>query len=106
MFELIFHPEAENEIQTLEEPMQVKAILALEKLEARGNMLGYPHTDVIEDGLFELRAGKKNITRTFFAFAKGKKIYILRTFIKKTPKTPTREIILALSRLEELLDES
>lgn len=60
----------------------------------------------IQDGLFELRVGKKDITRTFFAFAKGKKIYILRTFVKKTPRTPPTEIQLALKRLEELTDES
>ncbi|MDC9581813.1 type II toxin-antitoxin system RelE/ParE family toxin [Xenorhabdus sp. PR6a] len=28
------------------------------------------------------------ITRTFFAFAKGKKIYILRTFVKKQQRRP------------------
>ncbi|MCV5720028.1 type II toxin-antitoxin system RelE/ParE family toxin, partial [Escherichia coli] len=34
----------------------------------------------------------------------GRKIYILRTFIKKTPKTPKAEIALATSRWEELKD--
>lgn len=102
MFELIFHPEAEAEILALEAIMQAKALCALTKLESQGNKLRYPDTDIIQDGLFELRAGKKDITRTFFAYAKGKKIYILRTFIKKTPKTPKAEITLALARLEEL----
>lgn len=106
MFELIFHPEAQQEILDLDSPMQGKALAALDKLEAQGNQLRYPHTDIIQDGLFELRAGKKDITRTFFAFAKGKKIYILHTFIKKTPRTPPAEIQLALKRLEELTDES
>ncbi|EHA1941060.1 type II toxin-antitoxin system RelE/ParE family toxin, partial [Salmonella enterica] len=50
--------------------------------------------------------GSKDITRTIFAFAKGKKIYILRTFVKKTPKTPPAEIKLALTRLEEMTNES
>lgn len=106
MFELIFHPEAEREILALESTLQGKVLAALDRLEMRGNELRWPHTDVIRDGLFELRAGKKDITRTFFAFAKGKKIYILRTFIKKTPKTPPSEIGLAISRLEEITDES
>lgn len=106
MFELIFHPEAQQEILDLDSSMQGKAFAALDKLEALGNQLRYPHTDIIQDGLFELRAGKKNITRTFFAFAKGKRIYILRTFVKKTPRTPPTEIQLALKRLEELTDES
>ncbi|WP_439153495.1 type II toxin-antitoxin system RelE/ParE family toxin [Xenorhabdus santafensis] len=68
-------------------------------LEAQGNQLHYPHTDIIQDGLFELRAGKKDITRTFFAFAKGKKIYILRTFVKKTLRAPPAEIQLALKSI-------
>lgn len=106
MFKLIFHPAAEHEIYALDAVMQAKALAALDKLEAKGNELRYPHTAIIQDGLFELRVGKKDITRTFFAFAKGKKIYILRTFIKKTLKTPPSEIELALNRLEELTDGS
>nr|WP_325178110.1 type II toxin-antitoxin system RelE/ParE family toxin [Pantoea sp. 1B4] len=89
MFELIFHPEAQQEIFALDSAMQGKALAALDKLELQGNQLRYPHTDIIQEGLFELRAGKKDITRTFFAFAKGRKIYILRTFIKKDTQDAT-----------------
>lgn len=46
------------------------------------------------------------VTRTFFAFAIGRKIYILRTFVKKTQKTPQSEIDIALTRLQELTDEN
>lgn len=106
MFELIFHPEAELELLELDSAMQGKAFAALDKLETQGNQLRFLHTDIIQDGLFELRAGKKDITRTFFAFAKGKRIFILRTFVKKSPKTPPSEIKLALSRLEEMTNES
>lgn len=105
MFELIFHPEAEVEILALDSAMQSKTYAALDRLEAKGNLLREPHSKPVRDGLFELTAGKKDITRTFFAFAKGKKIYILRTFVKKTPKTPPPEIELALQRLEEMINE-
>ncbi|KMW71307.1 hypothetical protein TI10_20735 [Photorhabdus luminescens subsp. luminescens] len=106
MFELIFHEEADNEIQSLDEVMRGKTSLALDKLEARGNMLRYPATEPLRDGLFQLRVGNKDITRTIFAYATGRRIYILRTFIKKTPKTPASEIKLALQRLEEMKNES
>jgi len=86
--------------------MQGKVIYALEKLENQGNNLRYPHTAVIRDGLFELRVGKKNIARTFFAFARGRKIYVLRTFIKKSQKTPSSEVQIALKRLKELEHEN
>ncbi|GAB7197083.1 hypothetical protein OS11_33590 [Dickeya oryzae] len=55
--------------------------------------------DCLSCGLVE-----KTSAERFFAYAKGRKIYILRTFIKKTPKTPKAEIALAKSRWEELKD--
>ncbi|NDK97608.1 hypothetical protein GPY23_00850 [Photorhabdus bodei] len=64
------------------------------------------YIEPLRDGLFQLIVGNKDITRTIFAYAKGKRIYILRTLIKKTPKTPPTEIKLALQRLEEMTDES
>ncbi|OOF42494.1 hypothetical protein BKK49_02240 [Rodentibacter rarus] len=106
MFELLFHPEAFAEIEALSPAMRAKALNALDKLEILGNALRFPHTRAIGDGLFELRAGNKDISRTFFAFAIGQKIYILRTFVKKTQKTPPSEIELALKRLGEMTDES
>lgn len=105
-FELLFHPDAADEITVLEHKMKAKLLAKLDKLELLGNQLRYPDTDIVCDRLFELRVGKQNITRTFFAFAVGKKIYILRTFIKKTPKTPPAEIELALKRLGEMTDEN
>ena len=104
MYELLFHPEAESEIYDLEPIMQAKGLKWLEKMEAKRQELRYPDIGIIQYGLFELRGGRKDISRTCFAYAKGRKIYILRTFIKKTPKTPKAEIALATSRWEELKD--
>lgn len=59
VFELIFHPQAQQEILALDSPLQGKAFAALDKLETQSHQLRYPHTDIIQDGLFELRAGKK-----------------------------------------------
>lgn len=106
MFELLYHPEAFAEIKALSPKMRAKALNALDKLETLGSALRFPHTRAMGNGLFELRAGNKDISRTFFAFAIGKKIYILRTFVKKTQKTPPSEIELALKRLGEMTDES
>ena len=106
MFELLFHPEAFAEIEALSPIMRAKALNALDKLETLGSELRFPHTRAMGNGLFELRAGNKDISRTFFAFSMGKKIYILRTFVKKTQKTPPSEIELALKRLGEMTDES
>ncbi|MDD0823150.1 type II toxin-antitoxin system RelE/ParE family toxin [Mannheimia sp. AT1] len=106
MFELLFHPEAFSELEELSDIMKAKLLAKLDKLELLGNELRFPDTRPIQEGLFELRVGKKDITRTFFAFTIGRKIYILRTFVKKTQKTPPSEIELALKRLQEMTDES
>ncbi|MEQ1963827.1 type II toxin-antitoxin system RelE/ParE family toxin [Xenorhabdus khoisanae] len=106
MFQLEFHPEVLNEIARLNKIIKAKILNALDKLETRGYELRYPDTKPIQGQLFELRTNGKDISRTFFAFEKDRKIYILRTFIKKSAKTPTSEIELALKRLKELLNES
>ncbi|PHM66792.1 phage derived protein, Gp49-like [Xenorhabdus stockiae] len=106
MFQLEFHPEVLNEISRLNTIIKAKVLNALDKLEARGYELRYPDTRLIQGQLFELRTSGKDISRTFFAFERNRKIYVLRTFIKKSAKTPNSEIELALKRLKELLDES
>lgn len=83
MFTLIFHPDADEEIQELDDRMRGKAILALELLSAQGNQLRYPHTEPLRNGLIELRAGSKDITRTIFAFAKVKKSTFSERLLRK-----------------------
>ena len=66
MFELLYHPEAFAEIKALSPKMRAKALNALDKLETLGSELRFPHTRAMGNGLFELRAGNKDISRTFF----------------------------------------
>jgi phage-related protein len=42
--------------------------------------------------------GRSGISRALYVTAIGRRVVILRAFIKKTEKTPRREIELALSR--------
>ncbi len=68
-----------------------------------GSNLGMPHTKVIESGLFELRVkGKEGIARVFYCTKIGKRIVMLHVFIKKTQKTPKKEIKLAMQRMKEV----
>ncbi len=47
----------------------------------------------IEDGIFELRTHLSDrIARTLYFYIKGAKVIITHGFIKKTQKTPTKEI--------------
>ena len=69
-----------------------------------GPNLGMPHTRSMGDGLFEIRAkAEEGIGRTFYCTLVGRRIVILHGFIKKTVKTPQREITLARNRQREVL---
>lgn len=75
----------------------------LEMIEELGPNLGKPHTAAMGDGLFEIRAkGKEGIGRSFFAIVVDKEIVILHSFVKKSQKTPKKELDKARKRLKEL----
>ena len=68
-----------------------------------GSNLGPPHTHLSGDGLFELRLkGAEGIARIFFCTLIGRRVMMLHSFIKKTQKTPTREIEVARKRMKEV----
>ncbi len=70
-----------------------------------GPNLGMPHTRAIENGLSELRVkGKEGIARVFFCTKADKRIIMLHSFIKKTRKTPKKELKLANERMLEVLN--
>lgn len=72
-------------------------------MQEHGPNLGMPHTRAMGDGLFEIRAfGPEGIGRAFFYNLLGRRIVILHGFIKKSAKTPAREIFLARVRLQEV----
>ena len=68
--------------------------------------VGLPHVRPLEKKLWELRLkGKDNIARSIYVLASGRKLVILRTFIKKTQKTPPGELKIAYMRLKEVEDD-
>ena len=68
-----------------------------------GPNLGMPHTRALKDKLFELRMkGKEGIGRVFFCTKTGKNIIILHSFVKKSQKTPEKELRIARKRLAEV----
>jgi len=74
-----------------------------DRMEVFGPDLGMPHTRAIGEGLFELRLkATEGIARIFYCTMVGKKIVMLHQFIKKTDKTPTREIETARRRMGEV----
>jgi phage-related protein len=93
------------EVETLAFPAGILANLLhiLELIEEFGPALGKPHTAPMGGGIFEIRAkGKEGIGRTFFCTVKGQEIVILHSFLKKTQRTPKRELDKARRRMKEM----
>ncbi len=74
-----------------------------EMIEEFGPTIGKPYTAPMGGGLFEIRAkGKEGIGRSFYCMVKGREIIILHSFIKKSQKTPKKELELAKKRMKEI----
>lgn len=70
-----------------------------------GPNLGMPHTRAMGDRRFELRVkGPEGIARVFYCTLIGERIVMLHSFIKKTEKTPNKELSIARRRLIEVLN--
>ena len=103
-FTLIYHQRATGEILDLPDRLRGKMVRLLKTLSEQGNDMRFPHSAPLRQGLFELRAPGTTIVRTLFIFHRRQRIDILRCFIKKTQKTPSAEIQLAMQRFEEMVD--
>jgi len=68
-----------------------------------GSNLGMPHSRPMGNGLFELRVkSREGIARVFYCTVTGRKIMMLHMFIKKSQKTPPKELQIARRRLREV----
>ncbi|MBA7715287.1 hypothetical protein ES703_124328 [subsurface metagenome] len=67
-------------------------------LEEFGIELGAEYVDHIRGKIWELRASRYRVL--YFAFT-GRRFVLLRVFMKKTKKTPGREIAIAEHRLRD-----
>ena len=93
------------EADTLAFPSGILANLLhiMEMIEEFGPNIGKPYTAPMGKGLFEIRAkGKEGIGRSLFCIEKDKEIIVLHSFMKKTQKTPRRELDKARKRMKEL----
>ena len=87
---------------SLEPKMRAKVGAMMQLLAEKGNELHKPYTEHLDDGIFELRTIQgNNISRALFFFYVGHRIIITNGFIKKTQKTPPKEIALAKARRKD-----
>jgi len=84
---------AKEFIDSLDAKMRAKVFGRLGLLEEHGPRLGMPFSRHLGDGIFELRtAAGSNITRILHFFVVGRRVILTHGFVKKTQKTPMREI--------------
>jgi phage-related protein len=63
-----------------------------------------PYVKHLTQKLWEMRLiGRDGIARAIYVTASGRRIVVLRTFVKKTDKTPKRELELARERAKEIV---
>ena len=74
-----------------------------ERMEAFGPDLGMPHTRALGGGLFELRIkAAEGIARVFYCTVVENRIVFLHQFVKKSEKTPGKELDIARRRMKEV----
>ena len=62
-----------------------------------------PYVKHLEGKLWEMRlSGRVGIARSIYVTSSGKRIVVLRTFIKRTEKTPRRELEIARERARDV----
>jgi phage-related protein len=97
----------QEQILELPDTLAARYIVLTRRMIALGPNIGEPHTKAFGNGLFELRLkGAEGIARVFFCTFVGKRIVMLHSFIKKSERTPTRELDVAVTRMKELKREN
>lgn len=98
-----YSEEVQEQIFALPDTIAARYIYLTRRMVAIGSDLGEPHTKSFGDGLCELRLkGSEGIGRVFFCTLVGRRIVMLHAFIKKSQKTPPKEIEIARKRMKEI----
>jgi phage-related protein len=103
---VIFTAEAEQEFNALPMDMRAHGAWIIELLESQGpHQVREPYVKPVEGKLWEMRLkGRAGIARALYFAQVGRRLCVVRVFVKKTEKTPRREIELALRRLAKVED--
>lgn len=98
-----YSTQVEDEIMALPAGLLARYLRLADALQSFGADLGMPHTRAMGGGLFELRVkAGEGIARVFYCTLVERRIIVLHSFVKKTQKTPLRELEKARRRLKEV----
>jgi phage-related protein len=91
-------------LDRLDKKSRAKVLKYIEFLREHGGHLDEPYSRHIEGKIRELRVDfSGNRHRVFYFVFIGKNIILLSAFLKKTPKTPEKEIKKALAYYQEII---
>jgi len=93
------------EVKSLPADMRARLTHIAKLIEDMGlERVGEPHAKHLDGPVWEMRLkGRTGISRALYVVATGRRVVIVRVFIKKTQKTPRHEIDLALTRAKAIL---
>lgn len=101
-----YSEEVLEDILALPDTLAARYVVLTRRMVAIGPNLGEPHTKAMGNGLFELRLkGAEGIARVFYCTLVGRRIVMLHSIVKKSERTPLRELEVAMSRLKEVKHE-
>lgn len=95
---------AAKEIDTFSEDVKIK-ITALLDILSRDGFLKEPNGKRIDEDIFEIRIKHSGQFRVLYAYMVKSKVLVLSAFVKKTQKTPLKEIKKAKKRLIQHIKE-
>jgi phage-related protein len=92
------------EVEGLPVDMKARFRRVVELIQSFGlDQVREPHVRHLEDSLWEMRMkGRDGISRAIYVTARGRRVVVVRVFVKKTEKTPRREIGIARERAKEV----
>jgi len=92
------------ELEALPEDMQARFVYISRLIEEFGlEKVREPHVKHLTGQLWEMRLkGRDGISRAIYVTATGRRVVVVRAFIKKTQTTPRNELELAMKRAKEV----
>lgn len=112
-WEVVFYETAQGERPAEEwlrrQDVKVQARLAriLDMLEEHGTNVKEPFVSHLRDKLWEVRVEHHRVRHRLLYFpAPTRKFVVLHGFVKKTPKTPAREMEVAEARIRDYMNRS
>ncbi len=96
-----------RDILELPDTLAARYVVLSRRMVSMGPNLGEPHTKAMGQGLFELRLkGSEGIARVLYCTQVGRRTVVLHSFVKKSNRTPARELAVAVNRMQEVRREN